>query len=254
MSTQRQNNVFHVEFEPPFPFPEKMVVFGEHKEALLAILRKVHRRKSSEAFDADQSWRELTELARDYFTWQKCDENNLSARECIKRLREINRAFRQASGLARRALDDGVGDELFRARCFQKKITYKDGSTVLMRVVDEIKLMVEALATLEGMSQVAVNNYKPPNTGRPTLLARDCIQRLARAYRGNTGARPGRGSGPFANFVSEFMAAVGQTDFQHASVIDAIQDAHRQFKPSWFDREPPYPWPLSWSDGKPPSI
>jgi hypothetical protein len=176
------------------------------------------------------------------------EQDNPPARDRIERLRKLNRALRQAHGLSRRAIDDYVGDDLYRARCSQRNISLvsatqmdmdKDGSSILTRVADEIKQMVEALATLEAMSRVAVNNIKPSKTGRPALLDRDCIQGLARVYRCNTGTRPGRGSGPFANFVSEFMAAVGQTGFRHASLIDAIQDAHRRSKPSWFDGKPP---------------
>jgi hypothetical protein len=102
-----------------------------------------------------------------------------------------------------------------------------------------MKEMATALAKLETVARAAAANDKPDKAGRPTLLPRDCIQGLARVYRSSTGSKPGRGNGPFADFASEFAKAVGKTGFSRRSLIDAIQDAHLRFAPSWFDGKPP---------------
>ena len=155
---------------------------------------------------------------------------------------ELASALRRAHGSAERALRDDVGVGLWRAfvvktyGCTKKALAAprkKDRPSPLIRAEDDIKGMVEAIATLEKAADAAKANV-PRETGRPLLLPRDCIQGLARVYRSSTGLKPGRGSGPFAEFVSEFMIAVGQTKFEYESIIYAIKDAHRKFKPSNF--------------------
>jgi hypothetical protein len=138
-----------------------------------------------------------------------------------------------------------VGNYLYAAFYTEKGINSAvpmeiDGSSALTRLVDEIKEMAAALASLERLARAAAANQKPNKAGRPTLFPKDCIQGLARVYHNNTGSKPGRGNGPFANFASAFFIAAGQRRINRKSLIDAIQDAHRQFKPSWFDGKPPH--------------
>jgi hypothetical protein len=227
------------------PIAEKLAAFTEHRADLLEKLQEGYKSgPQSQPFDEGKSWRDLTRVAELYF-WSEVMKPMPNA-ERSNRLRQLVRALRLARGLTDRAMTDGVGDALFVAFCTQKGIKpypalpiEKDGSTVLTRCLDEIKGMATALATLETVARAAAAKDKPDKTGRSALLPRGCIQGLARVYRNSTGTKPGRGAGPFADFAYEFMIAVDQTGFEYESLIDAIQDAHRQFKPSWFDGKPP---------------
>ena len=232
------------------PIAKQLADFEEHKQTLLNALQKGRKiGRNSEAFDADRSWDDIARLARHYFWGRLMEHSALSTRETIKRLQQLSNALRKAHGLTRRAIGDGVADELFRAWFVQKNIspisavraaTINNEGSSLARVADNIKGMVEALATLAALSHTAATIADVPSKGgRPELLPRDCIQGLARVYRTSTGAKPGRGAGPFADFAAGFALAVGKTGFSRRSLIDAIQDAHLQFKPSWFDGKPP---------------
>ena len=180
-------------------------------------------------------------------------KTHVSTRKTIKQLQGLSTALRKAHGLTQRAMRDGVADELFKAWFVRKNISPisavridlatpidKDGSSVLTRTADKIKDMTEALATLAALSHTAATIADVPSTGgRPPLLPKECLQGLARVYRGSTGSKPGRGAGLFADFAYEFAVAVGKKGFSRRSLIDAIQDAHLRIKPSWFDGEPP---------------
>ncbi len=227
---------------------KQLADFERHKQKLLNTLQKGRKaRPNSEPFDADKSWDDIARLARLYFWGRVTEQNALPTRERIKRLHELAKTLRKAHRVTQRAMHDGIADELYVA-WFTLNITAnsiisideidKDGSSILTRIADDIKGMARALATLDTLSHTAATTADVlSNTGRPTLLPRDCIQGLARVYGSSTGSRPGRGSGPFADFAFAFMTAVGQTDFDYRSLIDAIQDAHRKFNPSWFDEK-----------------
>jgi hypothetical protein len=228
------------------PIAKQLAAFEKHKQTLVNTLQRGRKiGANSEPFDADKSWDDTTHLARLYFWGQAMEQNALPTRDRIKRLRQLTRALRQAHGLTRRAIDDSVGDDLYRAWFAQKNISLisvhqidKDGSSIATRIADELKEAVEALAMLETVSHAATTAADVlSKTGRPALLPRECIQGLARVYRSSTGSEPGRGAGPFADFAYEFMTAVGQTGFDYRSLTDAIQEAHRLFKPSWFDEK-----------------
>ena len=67
--------------------------------------------------------------------------------------------------------------------------------------------------------------------GRPkgtAFLPWNYIYALAWDYRKSTGKKPGAGDGPFARFVREFLAAVGQDNVSQKYVTDAIKDAPTQ--------------------------
>jgi hypothetical protein len=230
------------------PFLKRWLPSTSTKKVLLANLLKVH--KKSAPFDGGKSWRDLTQLARLYFCGQAMEQNVLSPRERIKRLRQLARTLRQAHGLTQRAMSDSIGDDLYRAWFALNispisviqidEIDKDDGSSILTRIADDIKQMAKALARLKTLSHAAATATDVLSKGgRPVLLPRDCIQGLARVYRTSTGAKPGRGAGPFVDFASGFAVAVGKTGFSRRSLIDAVQDAHLQFRPSWFDGKPP---------------
>jgi hypothetical protein len=184
-----------------------------------------------------------------YLSERIVKQETMVAAECLQRLRQLAKALRHARNLVDRAMRDDVGADLFKAWLGVKQIT-KDSpndfevvdegapSSILIRAADGMKEAFAGLATLETAARAAVVAVDAPSKeGRPALLPRHCIQGLARVYRKSTGAKPGRGAGPFADFAYAFMTAVGQTGFEYGSLIDAIQEAHRQFRPSWFDEK-----------------
>jgi hypothetical protein len=234
------------EKEAQAPIAAKMAVFEKHRKILLIRLRREYETgPNSRPFDEGKRWRDLSQLAELYFWGEVGIKVTLSGAERRKRLRQLATALRKARSLTDRAMKDELGDLLFIASCTEKRVgppsaapMETDGSSALTRLVDEIKTLAAGLARLETIARAAATNDKPNKVGRSALLSRDCIQGLARVYRTATDAKPGRGAGPFADFVSEFAVAVGKKGFSRRSLIDAIQDAHLRIKPSWFDGQP----------------
>lgn len=223
----------------------ELAAFDDRKDALLDKLRRGYKLGSnSDPFDANQSWRDLTHLAKMYFYERNIRGTTIAPADSVQRLRKLERVLHRAHNLVARAMRDEVGVDLFMGWLGAKEITKgspldfeiddKKTSSVLIHAADAMKEVVSGLAILEAVAAAAATNAIS-KVGRPALLPRHCIQGLARVYRKSTGGKPGRGAGPFADFAFEFMIAVGQIGFQYESLIEAIQRAHREFKPSWFD-------------------
>jgi hypothetical protein len=184
--------------------------------------------------DEDKSWGDLIRLAQLYFWGEKMRQEAIPAADRVKRLRQLATAVRRVRGLADRAIRDDVGGDLFKAWFAETKIPlaaaagiYNDGSSIPILIADEITEVVEGLATLETAASRAANDV-PTRPGRPTgtaILPRDCILGLKRVYQNSTGSKPGGRDGPFARFVSAFLAAISRDTITNASVIDAIKDA-----------------------------
>ena len=229
------------------PIAARLAAFKAHEASLLNILRN-ERSHHSGSFDEGKSWSDLCEFAEFYFRGEDLNKSTMSGAERSMRLRQLARALRRARSLTDQALKDDVGNVLYRAVGAERGIGPHSVLTidddVLPRLIDEIKEMATTLTILEKAAHAAVDLDKRSREhsrgGRPTLFPKQYIQVLARLYRSSTGSRPGRGNGPFANFASAFFVAAGQTGFSRSSLIDAIQDAHRHFKPSWFDGKPPH--------------
>lgn len=232
------------------PIAARLAAFKTHKGSLLNILRNEHSHHSG-PFDEDKSWSNLCKFAEFYFWGALGSKSTMSGAERGTRLRQLATALRRARSLTDRALKDDVGNVLYRALCAERGIgphsvltMDKDVSSILTQIVDEIKEMATALTILETAARASVAHDKLSRDrrsgGRPALFTKQYIQALARIYRSGTGSRPGRGNGPFADFASAFFVAAGQTGFSRASLIDAIQVAHGQLKPSWFDEKPPH--------------
>lgn len=227
------------------PIAKKFAAFQKHRKSLLDILRNEHKsRLPSRPFNGSNSWRDLSELAKLYF-WDEV-RVTMSGPEHRKRLRQLATQLRKASGLTDRAMKDELAISLRVAFYAERGIDHhstvlieKDGSSALTRLVDEINEMATGLAKLETIARAAAAKDRCNRVGRPALLPRGLIQGLARVYRSNTGSKPGRGDGPFAKFAAEFALALGKKGFTRSSLVDAIQDAHLQFNPSWFDGKPP---------------
>jgi hypothetical protein len=218
---------------------KELAAFKQHKQTLLRLLL---RHKFASAC-VETHWNALERCADHYFHAQLPPP--LSPSERRKRLRNLADALRRASSLTERALKDDLGDDLYRAWCAKHGLSSHltagldaEGSILFLRA-EQIKHMASELATLKEVADKAAMVELRVKSGRPAILPRDLLQGLARVYRQATGLRPGRGDGPFADFAHAFAVAVGQKLFSHRGLVDAIQDAHRSRKPSWFDGKPP---------------
>lgn len=248
--TGRKNSIFDIEVitrkEAYAPIAGKLAEFERHKGDLLAKLRKAYERgPKSEPFNGEKSWHDLVFIAKMYFWGEIAKREAMPPAERFNRLRQLARALGRAHSLAELAMRENIGGDLFRAWFAETKIPIATavhmtvgGASVPTIIADELKKAVRGLATLElAAFTAAAANAIPPEGGRPPLLTSCYIQGLARVYRSSTGSKPGRGNGPFAIFVSNFVAAVNQPDFDFSdqSVVGAIQEAHRRHKTSMFD-------------------
>ena len=231
------------------PIAPQLARFEGHRDELLDHLRTAHQRGlEPETFNEARSWDDLMLGAKLYFRTEIGNENTIPPAERFNRLRRLGRTIARARALADRTMQEDIGWDLYRGWFAGTKLplpsahTTDEEASSPARVADELKIAVKALATLEDAAfTAAAANALPPKSGRPPLLPCDCIQGLARVYRNHTGLKPGRGSGPFADFVSTFIKATHTSDFEFApdSVVGAIQNAHHQHtllrKRSFFD-------------------
>lgn len=208
----------------------RLAAFAKHKNDLLAHLRKAcERSPKSEPFDADAAWRHLSLLAEAYF-WQpiRKQETLLPARR-VDQLRDLAKALGRAHRLADKALQDDVGYDLFRAWVAGANIPLNDDG--LMGVIHEIKKVVESVATLEAAANRAARHV-PTKAGAPRgtgILPPDYITALEERYRRSSGLEPKMDAEPFAEFVGEFLTAVGPVkDPSEDYVFEALKYARRQ--------------------------
>jgi len=240
----RMITIWDIEFEGreavKTAIEEGLAAFDQHKEALLAILREVRKRDlKSEPFDADKSWRDLTRLAQLYFERARTKQETIPAGDRVKRLDKLAKALDRAHAMADKAMRDDVGNDLFSAWWDE---TYKpgdpvflndDGSSVLTRIADEIKKAVAGLATLETAARTAVHDVRlrrgaPEGIG---VLPPEYVIALAEVYRKSTGLEPDPGDGRFAQFVREFLVAIGQHGNRSDSyVVEMIKYMRKQLR------------------------
>lgn len=223
------------------PIAPELARFNTHKEEILDKLRdEYERRPRSEPFDAEKPWRRLTRMAEMYFWGEIIKRETMSPAERFNRLRQLAKALDRTHDLVIRAMheDEDIGLGIFRAWCAEAKIFPGTNIDAPIRALGDIKNAVEGLATLKTAAyKAAMANVVPPKSGRPALLPSECFHGLGRVYRDSTGMKPGRGAGPFAKFVFEFIRALHPPDFEfeYDSIIDGIKNAHRRHKPSVFD-------------------
>jgi hypothetical protein len=243
---RRKNTLWHMEVqtreEAYAAVAADLSAFNQCKKTLLDSLYSAYERgPKSEPFDEEKSWLDLLRLANSYFWGKVMRQETLSPSKSFNQLLKLAKALHRAHDLA---MQEGIGGDLFKAWFAENKVPlasathFKDGQSVLTLVADELKKAVAGLATLETAAfAAAAANAVPPKSGRPPLLPSQCIEGLARVYRGNTGSKPGRGDGPFARFVHEFITAVNRPNFEfkYDGVIDAIKNAHDRHKTSIFD-------------------
>jgi hypothetical protein len=256
-----------IEYDEPVPDPT-MEAFKaaidaganrleQHKGALLDHLQKQHEQgPKSEPFDADKSWEGLTRLAYIYFWVVRIRQEVVPAAHRVERLRDLATALRHARGKVGLAMQDDVGDDLFRA-WRDANVRYDPdldptGPLTLVRIDHEFEKVIASLAaslaSLETAARRAADEV-PKARGRPkgsAILSGGFIEGLAGVYQNSTGSKPGAGDGPFARFVYEFLIAIGRDTIEYESLVDAIKDTRARLRtrppaaksgPSPFDDE-----------------
>lgn len=243
-----------------------LIAFERHKEQLLDILHNAHKRgPKSEPFDADKAWSRLTSFAESYFWVARTKQEVTPSTKRVARLRELAKALGKARTMIDKVMQDDVGDalcaswwegtsEYAEAKRFFVGLfyMYSKGKGRFVDVERKFKKVMEKevarLAALEAAAVRAANNV-PAKRGRPkgaAILPRGDIETLAAVYRDATGLKPGAGDGPFAKFVMEFPKALGHSNIEDESVIDAIKAARTSSRmraaadkwgPSPFDEE-----------------
>jgi len=219
------------------PIAGQLTAFKQHRRDLLARLRNAYDRgPKSGPFDEVGAWRHLTYLAQQYF-WRPIRKPLLPSLRAT-RLDDLAKALRKARHLVEKAMPDDVGDDLYHGWC-EANITpgspqgLKD-RTLLFRIVDEIRAAATGLANLEAAAQRAAQTLRtvPKKKGAQRgrgILPPDYILGLGACYRRNTGLEPDIDAKPFADFVEEFLKAVGRTDdTSNDYVFEAIKYAHRK--------------------------
>jgi hypothetical protein len=231
-----------IEYEEPAPdaivdaikasIDAHLDAFERHKEDLLAVLRMAYERSpKTQPFDSNQSWQRLTTVASFYFWRDRVKQARMSNAARIKGLHEIAKALNYARTLIREAMPNEVGNDL-RWAWWQGTSEYAKAKGRFVDFLyiegcfEKVAISLVALETAAARAAVDV----PARVGRPKatgILPRGDIEGLATAYRDSTGLKPGAGRGPFARFVLVFLAALGRTNVQDESVIDAIKDARQ---------------------------
>jgi hypothetical protein len=216
---------------PPLAGSEKvragLACFDQHKEALLAILRKAYERgPKTEPFDAENVWWHLSFLAADYFGRGTADgdalgvqrsgsigtekQEAISAADRKKRLLELGKALSRARALADKAMQDDFYIDLFSAWWETNGRHDIVPEITAVHIVCQFDKVVAGLSALETAACCAANNVR--TRGRPSgagVLPPSYILELASMYRQRTGLTPDTGE-PFAQLVRDFLTAIGQ--------------------------------------------
>lgn len=232
------STILDIESEKPDP---GLAAFAQHKKALLDNLRQVHGSSSKlEPFNEEQSWRALIRTAQWYLRRPKIKQKTIFPARRAERLRDLAKALGRAGHMAQKAMQDDVGMDLFRGWCAEANVSPAvshvlddDGSSALTRIAEEIERTVESLATLEAAASRGARGVRrtagaPRGTG---ILSLGDINALAEVYRRNTGQKPNLVAGPFAQFVDEFLTAVGQgQNTTQDYVVEVFKYARKQMR------------------------
>jgi hypothetical protein len=205
----------------------KLASFSDSKNVLLDILRNVHDGgPRTEPFDAKKAWNSLTQLADLHLRQMR--RRKMPVAVCIKRLDQIANALGRARVLLDRAKQDTVSSELYGGWYAEANLSYATSSTEdLSRAYEEVASIPAIIERLEMAARRASKNMRPVR-GRPKgtmILPRFCVEALAKVYRTSTELKPGRGDGPFAQFVCKFLSATGEHMLEYPSIVDVIKAA-----------------------------
>lgn len=164
--------------------------------------------------------------------------------ERAKRLGQLAAALGSAHDIADKALRDGFASDLAIEWIAETNmpLTLAIRMGIGNRKLTSIKNAVGSLAVLERLARRAANNVfkkRGPVKGSSVLSA-GYIHDLAFVFKVSTGRRPSRVEGPFARFVREFLAAIGQGNtLSKEYAVEMIESARTEV------RKDPSRWALS---------
>ena len=219
---------------------EKLASFAGHKERLLRRLRDAYDlNPKAEPLDEAKSWFGIETTAYQYFALQILKQTVMDHEA---RYRAISSAAQRAKETMEKARWADHGGNLLKAwlegnmefaEATEQYSDLLDGGVEFGRIFDKA---AESLTELELAANQLADEFRKER-GRPKgtgALPWNYICALAWDYRKSTGKRPGAGDGPFARFVREFLAAIGQGDKSKHYVFDVIKDArtHAREHPS----------------------
>jgi hypothetical protein len=220
-------------------FPDKLKAFDQHKRNLIDRLHEGYQLgPKSKPFNREKYWDDLVVIAKLYVGGKLAKNNAISPAERFNRLRQLANAVYRARALTDQAIRQDIGIDLLKAWLTVNKTPLASALSTPIETTNQISEISRSLAKLEAAATAAAYaNTSSSDRGRPPILPYDCIQGLARLYRISTDSKPGRGRGPFARFISAFVAAVNEHgfEFDDDSVVGAIQEAHYRHNPSMFD-------------------
>jgi hypothetical protein len=229
------------------PDDVRQVEFEKQKEPLLDMLRNAYEQgPKSERFDADKAWRILTGLSRIFFARASLNQKTMPSWERRERLRDIKKNLGSARRLVERIMRVDVGSDLYSSWCEANPYFRDDPNGIEpikefdpVRTKNEFDKALAGLATLEAAASRAAADVRPADQGRPAILPREEIWRLAAVYRNSTGSIPGAGEGPFTEFVVAVLTAQGRYNdgevegkrgigkIKYGGVVDGIKAARR---------------------------
>jgi hypothetical protein len=209
----------------------RLVAFNQRKDD---ILRHLHKSKTG-SFDPDRVWHTLRLDAWQYLGEEaRANEDRMRTPAAVHierlcRLGNILEEARQAFDEVKRHDDS----ELFSGWC-EKNFPATVGSThYIEQCYDDLTADLIASLTDIGISASLAAEQLRQKRGRPPEISvrqTTLIVNLERTYRGVTGKPGGAGPGPFAQFVAEFLDALGRP-ITESTVIKAIKTARKS--PKW---------------------
>jgi hypothetical protein len=216
----------------------RLIAFNRYREGLLAILEKACKRgRKTKSFEKDKAWRHLRFMALAYLYKEERVKQKRKMAPVANRVKLL-RQLGSALGKARHKIEEAVGHDvrgvLYLAWCGAYGDDPPDLTDPIISVAEDefeemVVGMVARLNTLETAAFCAAEQENP-RSGRPggtSTLPYDFIGRLEFVYRDITGKPGGRGPGPFARFIKNFLEALGH-EMTEQSVIDAIKDAKKR--------------------------
>ncbi len=205
--------------------------FARHKECLLLILRNSpDGPPDSKSFDEDGAWRALMRAASWYLIRPKLNRKRVLPAERVERLRELEKALSKAKNSTHRAMRGELRYDLFKGWCAEANKTSVSDWEAPTDIFDKIEQALKNLDNLRaaaGRAADAVPIRPGPQRGSGILPIEDVVA-LAGVYQRSTGCRPKMGAKHFADFLQEFLSAVGQ-DQKTAKgyVLEAVKYARK---------------------------
>jgi hypothetical protein len=214
----------------------RLTAFDQHKDNLLRHFQNVCKPKTR-AFDPNQVWSSLK-----FWAWQYLLDEARANKERMRtlaavriaRLRHLGKILKEAH----RALDEAKhydDSALFGEWCELEGLRGSTDDGVYESIFAELfKYLIVQLAKLETATSRAAEQVrqKPGRPGRMQARQTRLIVSLEHVYRRTTGKHGPAGRGPFAQFVTEFLDALGCPTTE-GNVIQMIKTAKNSGWREW---------------------